>query len=361
MKGMLERGSFDKLFWDAAREVDPNFEQSADNQDLIEKVVDRTAPKLVTLLEEELRIGSKWNLWERRRNIKKFKKRLHRGWGVAIDQLEAFIGLNLEYGVVVSESYRSSHEENTKYEVFLRLHARSCQVAYEVLELIKGGFANGALARWRTIYEISVLIRFLTDKPVELTQRYLDYGIVENHREILEFQKNHKKLGLKAISAEEIKESRDDFEALKKKYDNDFVKPYGWTGAYLSDKKRRFSGMEETVEFKHLRSIFKMANNSIHSGSMGFLRVLGTYNQGEVMLAGPSDYGFSDPGQYTAFSLFQVSMTLFDFAPLLEDEIYIQLGEKLIDGIIRDFDGIQSQIDLERANELKNDPTKGNN
>jgi hypothetical protein len=132
----------------------------------------------------------------------------------------------LEYGVVVAESFRKKGD-NVKFETLLRMHARSCQISSEILELLKGGFADGAMARWRTLYELSVISNYLVDKPNELIQRYLDYYFVENYFEVLEYQKNCVKLGYEALEQDEFREIERGIIELKKRYGEDFVKPYG--------------------------------------------------------------------------------------------------------------------------------------
>jgi hypothetical protein len=115
----------------------------------------------------------------------------------------------------------------------------------------------------------------------------------------------------------------------------------------LPKNKWTFAGVEETVSFKFLRSFYKMANNNVHSGAKGMLHRLGMYNQNTVMLAGPSNYGLADPGQNTAYSLFQVSMTLTNFESYLEDTVYIGIGMDMLDLIGEEFVRVQREIELE--------------
>ena len=147
------------------------------------------------------------------------------------------------------------------------------------------------------------------------------------------------------MSHEEFEEAERDINQLKSKYGDDFVKPYGWIGDVLPKRKRNFAGIEETVEFKHMRSYYKMANNSVHSGAKGFLYKLGTFEQGNVLLAGPSNYGFADPAQNAAFSLFQTTLTLSGFESYLEDGLYIQVGWRMFDELSEKFVEIQKSIE----------------
>ena len=93
----------------------------------------------------------------------------------------------------------------------------------------------------------------------------------------------------------------------------DFVKSYGWASNFLAPGKRNFKGMEEQIHYSYMRPHYKWANNYVHGGSKGFLFKAGTFKQEHVMLAGPSNYGLADPGQNTAYSLFQTTLTLIGF------------------------------------------------
>lgn len=313
----------------------------------IRKAIEETFPLFTNVTEKHIKRQSKTVLRNHKKDIKDFKTNLNHRWGKAFDLLEIFICYNLDYGETIAHSYRKINNKNVKFEVLLRLHARSCQVAFEILELLKSGFADGALSRWRTLYELSVLANFLKPKPEDLSQKYLDYSIVENYSERLEYQKNYKKLGYKSFSKKENNKSDIQINLLRDKYGKDFIKPYGWAAEYLQPGKRTFAGLEETVEFKHMRSFYKMANNYVHGGAKGFLFKLGMYRQNKVMLAGPSNYGLADPAQNTAYSLLHSTLALNGFETYLEDALFIKIAESMINDIGCEFVTIQKQIEQE--------------
>jgi hypothetical protein len=313
----------------------------------IRKAIEETFPLFAKETEKQVKRESKAVLKEHKKSNRIFKANLKGRWGKAFDLLEIFICYNLDHGQTLAYSYRKINNKNVKFEVLLRLHARSCQVAFEVLELLKSGFADGALSRWRTLYEISVLGNFLNNKPEDLSQKYLDYSIAESYHERLEYQKNYKKLGYKPFSKKDNHNADIQFNFLKEKYGKDFEKAYGWAAEYLLPGKRTFAGMEETVEFKHMRPFYKMANNYVHGGAKGFLFKLGTYSQDKVMLAGPSNYGLADPGQNTTYSLLHSTIALHGFETYLEDALFIKIAESMIGEISKEFIATQKEIEAE--------------
>jgi hypothetical protein len=170
---------------------------------------------------------------------------------------------------------------------------------------------------------------------------------VDNYTEMIEYQNNHKRLGYETLTTEEIMEAEKSLNMVIEKYGEVFTKHYGWVGDYLPKDKRTFAGIEENIEFKFLRPFYKAACNYIHSGSRGLLFKLGVYNQYEVLLTGPSNYGFADPGRNTAYSLFQTTLTLTEFESYLEDALYVQVGRRMLDRVINKFEEIQEHIEIE--------------
>ena len=52
----------------------------------------------------------------------------------------------------------SKRELQYRYLAISQLHGRACQQYLEVLCLLKSGFADGAFARWRSMYELCSLL-----------------------------------------------------------------------------------------------------------------------------------------------------------------------------------------------------------
>ena len=65
------------------------------------------------------------------------------------------------------------------FTVLTYINGRALQVANEILVLLKNGYADGAYARFRTLYELSVVAHFINSHGDSLAQAYLDY---DGHR-----------------------------------------------------------------------------------------------------------------------------------------------------------------------------------
>ena len=104
-----------------------------------------------------------------------FRKRSYKRWKAGLDKLKMFIVMSQELGSAYNQRARSQAvaEQNYKFETTVALHARSVRVANEILALLREGFPDGALSRWRTLHELAVVATFLTNNDKEISKRFI--------------------------------------------------------------------------------------------------------------------------------------------------------------------------------------------
>lgn len=54
-------------------------------------------------------------------------------------------------------------QNNNTFLAMLHIHGRALQEFLEIITLMKNGFADGAYARWRSMYELSIIASFITE------------------------------------------------------------------------------------------------------------------------------------------------------------------------------------------------------
>ncbi len=184
--------------------------------------------------------------------------------------LEVFIKQCFSEGNDFNKKFRkkAAKENDYLFEVLTRLHGRSCQIANEILVLLRSGYSDGAHARWRTLHEIAVISMFIKDHGQTLAEKYFHYEIVENYKEASEYQRNCQKLGYKPLSKEEMGIIKKKQNKIALKYGKDFLKNYGWTADILPKGERNFRSIQDKVGMGHMYSWYKLACNNIHSGPM---------------------------------------------------------------------------------------------
>jgi len=101
---------------------------------------------------------------------------------------------------------------------------------------------------------------------------------------------------------------------LIKEYGKEFLRDYGWASVVLGKTIFGLKGMEKHVGLEQYRPIRNMSNQLIHSGARSMSVSLGSDTL-EMLLSGPSDAGFRDPGQHLAMSLNIVTLNLLAVYP----------------------------------------------
>jgi hypothetical protein len=224
--------------------------------------------------------------------------------------------MSIELGEEAFKRLRKSkaRKNRTLRSVLLRLHARACQVSSEIITLMENGFADGAMARWRTLHEIVVVASVITDGGEELAEKYVKHEIVESKAEMDEFERCHVALGYKPISKREKQQVLKAYDAAIQTYGKTFASTYGWAADYLNLKKPILRDLENAAEHSHMRSYYKFASQNVHAGAKRLTYQLGSISNGDDMpiLVGSSNTGLEEPGQNTAISIMQITALLND-------------------------------------------------
>jgi hypothetical protein len=88
-----------------------------------------------------------------------FKERLEKRWSDGLVGLRILLELNRDQGAYFHEkNVRSRYKTNrVRNKALTQLHVRGCQVAAEIILLLENGYPKGAMARWRTLFEITTV------------------------------------------------------------------------------------------------------------------------------------------------------------------------------------------------------------
>lgn len=271
-----------------------------------------------------------------RRQLAGFSKRLHDRWKAPIEGLKMLLTISREFGARVNEEIRASKELMSRkhlVEVLTRSHARACQITEEVICLLGAGFADGAMARWRTLHEIAVVASFVGTYGEDLAERYLLHQVVESKRAADDYEKFRVRLRREPLRAEEIKKLQESFDALERRFGSEFLTPNGWAAHHLHLRRPTFRDIEQAAKIDHLRPYYRMASHPVHANSKGIFFQLGLLRESQILLSGPSNAGLVDPGHGTAISLSQVSAALGDLQATMDNIVALKIILQLVDEI----------------------------
>ena len=231
-------------------------------------------------------------------------------------------------------------------EVLPRLHARACQISAEVIALLEAGFADGAMARWRTLHEIAAVSLLLSESGEELATRYVDHQVIESFNAATDYRSCSDRLGYEPMDDSEYQEVKDTYDEMIGRYGKVFCNQYGWAAKALGNQRPTIRGIEEKAGIGHLRAHYRMASHNVHANPKGVFFKLGLLDENSVLLAGPSNFGLADPGHSTAISLMQVTAALCAREPNLDILVSLRILEVLT-GEIGDL-FLKAQSELER-------------
>lgn len=261
---------------------------------------------------------------------KEIYNKISNNYKVGIRLFEGFMELNAQISSMTYGKYFKlfdTFDDHIKLDTLIAIHVRACQVANEILVLIKNGYADGAHARWRTLHELSVTFLYLYDSDYKVIHMYNDYEIIEKYKKAKEYKACENSLDLEKLEDEEWEELSKRRDEIIEKYGKDFSEGYGWTMNDLPKGRRNFRELEKLVGTEKLRIIYSWANESVHAGVSGIKDKLSLREEESYhFLTGSNDCGFLDPVQYTSYSLCQMSEVLLG----MEDSILHKIFDELL-------------------------------
>lgn len=241
------------------------------------------------------------------------RESLYHYWGTAFDITEMVIKVASEIG----EFFYKKHVppdgvHDYVFEALGRLTARACRMAEEVLVLLKAGYGQAAMSRWRALHEVAVVANFIQENGEDCAERYFAHEAVETWRAAEEFQEHAETLGYEPYSDEQMAALQAAFDAAIQRYGAQFAGHYGWAHAALRatdpTANADLTTIANSAGLGHMRPYYRMASHPSHAKAKGI-----TFNpdaargdREQVLLTGPGPAGLADPGSATVRSLVQV-------------------------------------------------------
>jgi len=283
------------------------------------------------------------------RELSGFKNRLRDRYKSGFDLFRMLLTSARELGneKLKKNSSLRKKEKKLLQGTISRLHTRGCQVAAEILVLLENGYADGAMARWRTLHEVTVVAMFIATTGTKTAERYIDHQTVDSYKAVEFYCKTHIDLGFKALSQKVQNKVRKNYEEALKKWGDDFKSEYGWASEALDKKSPRFTDIEEFVKKASMRSYYKMASWNVHTNPRSLFFRLGAIDSENIYLAGASNYGFTEPAQNASLSLLEITKLLIDDNPCIEDSIIVRTLNLIVAEIPKAFQ--QSEKEVEKA------------
>ena len=276
-------------------------------------------------------------------NLSGFRRRLTRLWNQPLTHFRLLLTCSAEcfdeYAATLGRSREPTEGDYVRAALFY-IHGRMLRTATAVRVLLEHGIADEAYARCRTLYELLVVGRFISDHGDEAGRRYLDHDAVmlwKGLRREIEW-------GAKEVPKSLRRSTEADARAAIRRHGKAFGSDYGWASKFLKTKR---GAVNERPKLEQLaratlstgqpqgHSPFYVDSSlQVHAGITG---AIGLASGGEGILAvGYSNHGLEEPLTSASHCVAAASTLLQEHLSSPDEikkvvyaEIFAQLAEKI--------------------------------
>ena len=262
-------------------------------EDCYNKFIDLFSKEQIDFVKENINKWHKEYLETDEYNL----KHIESIWGCGFALYKCYIESSTRFG----DEYLKYIDKNKKFEtdssgksVFTALryiNGRAIHIANEILILLKNGYADGAYARFRTLFELSVLSDFIVKHGDEAAIKYMEYD----------------------------------------------GEKYGWASDILNIKNPNFYQIAENSNIKKeyfdlWKKEFKLCHKLIHASPQGTFARIALKKPMDAILIGPCDDGLSLPAVNSIEALYHIHCLYFgwdnEFMPLLWSNVLKKIKEE---------------------------------
>ena len=252
-----------------------------------------------------------------------FRRRIELTWGAPLDNFRMMLTISRDSFMQEAASLRKSKATQGMHlrEALIGIHARALRTATAIIVLLENGLADDAYARWRTLYELSVIAAFLSEHGEKAAERYLAHEFVVLKKRLdNELSWNGKKIPIK-----QQREIVRDYDLAITTYGKSFQNDYGWAASFIDNDNPRFVNIEKSVKGKMIAPPYKESSQQVHGGRGG---LLGLSSSDDLTAIGHSNLGLDIPLMHSSLCLMQVT-TLHLYHCPSRDLIYISVFRAL--------------------------------
>ncbi len=204
-----------------------------------------------------------------------FEQQLWERWKPACDLYDLVLLEARQAAAFFLKHYRAEAAQNQDalFEVFTRLHARAYRTAWEIRALLLSGNPDGALARWRTLYEVLVVMSFIEKHGADTADRYLKYDTIQTAKVVRQYEQYHEVLGHAPLEEGRAKSIQAERHELVKEWEAPEREDNAWAARALGVTNPRdhigFDRLEKDMQLEHVRLYYNLASNHIHANVKG--------------------------------------------------------------------------------------------
>lgn len=228
---------------------------------------------------------------------------IRRRWAEPIRLLSSLNTVSVELGSCVSTYLQSGSSHSVPrehWQTLVRLHARGCQIADELLSLFESGHPDAMLARWRSLFELAVVARVIAIGGPDTSTRFRLHRVVDAARGLREYATLFPKDQSMQRDAQGAEQR---VQELCDEYGRGFRRDFGWAGSVVGKSNPKWSDLVTAAGTPQFGVLHRSANQELHASSHSAYIRWGSPEPGRQLFIGKSDEGFAEPVHATALSL----------------------------------------------------------
>ena len=251
----------------------------------------------------------------------------------------------------VNERYTSEELlDNALLKFNVGAGARAIQLLGEIIALVRNGYAEGALARWRSLHELNVTLHFISEHGEDVARRYFAHEIVESRKAAREYSRVHAQLGYPPLADSELDEIERDYRRVVALYGPSFRGSYGWASDALGKDHITFSEIEDSVNLGHMRGYYRMASHGVHANPKGITFRMSQPPDQIGLIAGPSVYGLSDAITNAAITTMQICSVMATEWSSIDALVSVAILQKLCDEVNMAVVKVEERLNSDATN-----------
>lgn len=265
-------------------------------------------------------------------------------WNQPLAVLEQMLcAANLYGSRLLRQAQPAPGDHMTKLsEVLIRLYSRVCRTGREVIDLLRGGYPEGAMTRWRLMHEGAVVAMFVAKHGEDAAVSYSSHEVIEASEYMECYMRYAKEYGLKPYSNEERKALTARRKEVLRDKKKDYCSNWGWVADWVPNPS--FEGIARDVDMLvPYECLYKMANHTTHATAKSLGAILGQPSP-DTILAGPTAYGLGIPLQCAARSLLAVTLVLNGVHPSSEGRLLRGIMNHWLGEVEHDCTEVESSL-----------------
>lgn len=261
---------------------------------------------LADVIHTELQESSKGMLAEEGRHAKEFERRNRRRWKLPLDQLKIMVSIVEESAEGLVAEWNKKHRDDPyTFGALNHLCVRSLMLTREIVCLIEGGFADGALGKWRSLHETAVSACFIAAHDERTAEKFMASFTFKSKKAMMQCNEYAERANLEPFSDLDMQAADKGCRELELRLGTGLGDDFGWARETLNTKaKTTLLDLERNTGLDHWRPRYRWSSQNVHAGYRPPFSSLGMAEANAPMhLTGQSNSGMVDPIHMTAISL----------------------------------------------------------